>query len=298
MTELSKFPCLSFEQLATFERAQGTTVAVVNDCYWYSARPSFYQALFPVLPRVGRMVPPRLAIIGGYKYCVPPNGGANGSMAFLMFRKDYSSSELDRKRRHQLRIAAGKFEVRLIRSAEEFARGGHPLYLDFLRRTGYRVFRARQRREVFERWARCLFEIPHLQLVGAYRGSELHAVSIFFALEGILSYATFFSSTESQACFVSDLMLHHFRETACRHEGITNALASVAHNDRSSVDKFYLLRGARLIVQPARVHINPVLNAFLKHFSPRHHRSLWGPSVTFKSTEVVAGVKDASEQPG
>ena len=104
--DVSDWKPIDCEQLADYERAQGTAIVTVRNHYWYRTRPCFYQALAPVLPRDPSVVPPRFAILGGFKYCVPPGAASNASMAFLMAEKNYCSGELDRAQRRCLRVAA------------------------------------------------------------------------------------------------------------------------------------------------------------------------------------------------
>jgi hypothetical protein len=271
---LSDWKSISFEQLAEYERAQGTAVVKVGDHYWYSTRPCFYQTLAPVVPRDPSVIPPRLAMLGGFKFCVPPGTAGNATMAFLKFDKEYALAGLDRKRRRYLQTAEDSFVVRRIETAKEFGRDAHEVYLDFQRRTRYALFSARRHREVFDRWAHQLYAIPPLLILGAYRGSQLHAVSICYWLYGLMCYAAFFSSTQAQRLHVADLMLHHVRETARCVPGIGGIVTRTVKG--SSHDEFYLQRGAKVDVQPARVYLNPVVSLFLKHVSPRHYRAIWG----------------------
>lgn len=296
---------LSLDELAGHEAAQGTPLVHHAGQPWRRLRGLFYQPLMPMgqYP-IGSLRPPPSARLGGWQHAVGPGETGNSALAYLVFEHpgDYSEAVLDKKRRRQTRIAAAKFDVRPIPTVGEFVDKAYPVYLDFQSRTQYDVFVQRRQREVFSRWAEGLYQRGKLMILGAYEGGELHAVGIGYRMETLVSYAAFFSSTAAQPSFVSDLMLHRFRERAAAEPGVRRVLATRFRGEGHSLDQFYMLRGATVVVQDAQLHINPIANMALKLFFPSRHGAVWGRHFKQAPPEGWAsprdGVRELSHPPG
>lgn len=269
---------LSDKDFATLSGLFGSKIVLVGGVYWIEVRSFFYRPLLPLPVHHPLSVrAPVSARLGAYQYPVKSEDEANSALNLLMFEeaRAYSLDSLDKKRRRQVKLAAKEFEVRPVTDVEEFKRQAHPVYLSFYERTHYTVGAKRRDPAYFSAWADAIFAIPNVLILGAYREGVLGGVSLSYLINDTVFYATFFCDDEALKRYLSDLMLHSVRELAATSPEVRQVFASMFKGIRG-LDDFYLLRGAALVRQPARLEINPVTNLLLKRCLPKQYRQLLG----------------------
>jgi hypothetical protein len=272
---------VSAEECNAFGQASGQCSVILNGVPWLRIRPLFYRPLLPFqafAPGANR--PPAGAVLGAFQHAVPSIQNSNSLLNLLMFSDagDYSMATLDYNRRRQIKIAGKAFEVRPFTDPAEFKEKAHPVYLSFLERTKYEHASHRRERGRFCDWADCLFRMPKIAILGAFRsGSDtLGAVSLSFVFEQTLVYASFFCDTDSMKHHISDGMLHFVRESAAG-QGLKRVFVGMRKTGgHASVDEFYLTRGCQVLGQPAYLHVNALAKVFLMVCMPRVYQRLCG----------------------
>lgn len=270
---------LSVEDYLAMELGNGETVVECGGVYWRAVRPFFYQPLMMFAEySAGQIRGPGNSWVGGWQHAVPAGGKSNSFMRLLMFEdtRSYSlETTVGKRRRERLQSALAHFKLRRIESAEQFVREAHPVYQDFYQRTGYQCIKDRSSVEGFRQWADRLFKSGNIYVYGAYSALGLDAVSVFFRHQNTLVFAALFSSTRSLEHWISDLMIHHTRETAASDPQIQNIFAG-RYRGGGGVDQFYLLRGATVVSKPAYLKINSMADHLIAFVNPAAHRRLWG----------------------
>jgi hypothetical protein len=257
--ERSTWESMSLDEYAQLESAMGAKLVKTQGVWWRKVRPFFYRPLF-LLRELNpeKLKFPAPSLLGGAQHAVPPGAVANSRMNFLIFDnpRTYSLERLTQTCRRHVRRAMQTFSVRPI-DLDELIRDGHPVYLSFYERTKYGYKSERTEPRHFAAWAQSLFSFPKVQVLGAFRGSELASVSVTYVVDQVLFTPTFFSRSEALNDFVSELMLHAAREQAAMSENVDLVFAASADMQRG-LDDFYLLRGARVVSKPARLRVNPL----------------------------------------
>lgn len=269
---------ITFDEFAALEAANGGRMIRRSGIYWKVVRPFFYQPLIPwaEYPHAS-LRGPTAAVLGGWQHVVPAHEPSNSSLRFLAFSglRDYGLDSLDYNRRRQLKIAMRRFTVREMVDREELSRLGYPVYLDFYARTDYDYYTSRTQEPTYAAWSNRLFDCQKLLILGAFDGNQLVAISVSYLFGSSLSYMTFFSTTDAQKSFISDLMLHQVREFAAERQEVTTLIAT-RYKGGSSLDRFYLMRGAEIVVKPSYLTINPLASLALKLFFPKRAVAVWG----------------------
>lgn len=280
---------MSVAAYAAHEQRQGAPVVEAGSIYWRRVRPFFYRPLLPfkLLEPDQRQIPSG-ARWGGYQHAVPDAKQANSILALLMFRdaSTYRLENLDKKRRWEVRSAARLFKICPLATASELA-AAHPVYADFLRRTGYRFRSDRAQPEKFREWAEAVFAAGRVAVLGAFQDGELQAVSIAPLVEQTLIYATFFARESALKQHVASLMLHTLRELAAGQGGIGQIYVGMRKFGKAStVDRFYQERGCETVCLPAWYRFNPLIACLLRFFLPRRWAQITGSaSAAAKSAE-------------
>jgi len=256
----------------------GPKILRVGDTFWSEVRPCFYRPLL-LLREYSKdsLKPPMRAKLGGMQYAVSDLCSANSFLNILIFSdtQRYTIASLDKNRRRQVKLAAQEFEVRRIADQEHFIRDAHPVYLSFQERTRYKVGEKRKDPAYFAWWARAIFSLPHVLVLGGYRDGRLGGVSLSYLIDDSVYYATFFCDDASLESYLSDLMLHTVRLAAAQDPSIRRVYVGM-YKGIKGLDDFYTHRGARLFRQPARLEINPVVDLLLKRSMPRQYAQLRG----------------------
>jgi hypothetical protein len=180
-----------------------------------------------------------------------------------------------------VRWAAKRFTVRPFTDRTEFAEQAFPVYKFFYARTRYRYLAERLHKPNFDKWADAVFEHGPALILGAFRGTELSAVSIAHAVEDTLLYSTVFGTDEALRDHVSDLLLHTVRQAASRDGHITQVYVGMPKpaEDRG-IDEFSIRRGCRVVAKPAALWLNPASKLLLGcFFSGQYARMRGEPTV-------------------
>lgn len=283
---------MGIDDLARLEIRNGARLTRVGNRWWRMVRPCFYRPLFPFeeIPSVTPLRYPMASKIGGVQHLVPAGTPANSYMNFLLSDQpqSYSRDALGKTFRYQLRKAESRFAVRPITCASEFAIKGYPVYAEFLNRTGFSYRTDRIRYANFQAWAETLLRFPVLVL-GAYRydqrsslqGDGLVAISVSYAVEDVVFYATFFAEDTAMRAHVSDLMLNSVRESAAALPQAKYFYASMATG--GGHDTFYLLRGLKLQKRPSVLRANGVSLFLLRNFAANRYSRLLGTDIIVTS---------------
>jgi len=266
-------------ELAAYERAMGARIVESGGVFWRRVRPLFYRPLLPFEPLdLDSIKPPPQARWGAWQCAVTDAKRANGSLAFVMFRDApaYQLEMLDKKRRWEVRAAARHFTIRPLTLPEELQRA-YDVFVEFQQRTGYRYRSDRVDPRRYAAWAQEVFRHRGARVLGAFEGAQLRAIGIVHALVDTLIYATFFAAEQALQRHVASLMLHVVRQMAAGLAGVQRIYAGLRkHGPDVTVDQFYLLRGAEVVVQPAYCWVHPVMAWCLRQFRPELLRRLLG----------------------
>lgn len=268
----------SVDAFAAFERLLNRRAVFANGIWWVRVRPTFYRPLLPFEKSAGGLVKrPVLVRLGGFQHAVTSDSCANSSLNVLMFEEAsaYSLDTLDHNRKRQVKQAAKQFSIALVRDREEFKEHAYAAYLSFYERTGYQFGSQRRNRRHFSKWTDALFVLPKVTILGGYREGQLRGVSVSLLVEDTLCYAMFFCDTDSLHRGLPDLMLHSVRESVAAGKYARRIFAGVYHGG-GGVDDFYLLRGCKIVRQPAYLYLNPLAAFFLRRFAPRQYARLLG----------------------
>lgn len=266
------------EDFVAFVGLLGPKIVRVGDLYWGEIRSFFYRPLLTVMEfHPGSIRRPLLARLGGVQYAVPRAVEANSHLNWLIFERTslYSVASLDKNRRRQVKLAAREFTLRIMTDVEEFKQQAYPVYLSFYERTRYKVGERRRDRAYFAQWADALFAIPNVLILGAYQQGSLGGVSLSYQVKDSVFYATFFCHDEALDHHLSDLMLHTVRASAAVAPEVRQVIVGMFKGN-PGLDDFYLLRGAKLVRQRARLEINPLTRFILQKLLPRQYAQLLG----------------------
>lgn len=268
---------MTVEEYANLETALGQNVEKSGQVYWSRGRGYFYRPLlsFEAL-HPSQILVPRQAR-GGFQHVVKDKSHANSAMGFLMLTEldSYGLEHVGRKRRWLINDAGKHFTIRPVRNLEQFQSQGFEAYLSFYARTGYRYLAGRRRKKEFCRWAATLLNQPKALVLGAFDADTLKAVSVSYWVQNTLIYATYFSHESALHAGAAELMLHTVRVSAGKTAGINQILAR-RYQGGNGMDQYYIMRGAKLVWEPANLHLHPAMNWFLKCFQRRQYAVLCG----------------------
>lgn len=270
---------VSLKDYVWVQSRQGAAVQKAGSVYWRRVRPFLYRPLLtfePIVPAEARN--PRAWPVA-YQYATRSAAEANSHLNFLVYDelRGYALDTVSHNRRRLIKAAAKHFTIRPITDVKELQDQGHRVYLSFYDRTRYEFKSDRTRPEQFRDWAADICASPASFVLGAYGAQGLAAVSVSFWVDGTqtLLYSTLFAETEAQSKGVCELMLHELRLSAAQEPGIDCILLR-PYQGGTSHDQYYLLRGAALRRQPARLRINRGLDRLLKWLVPAQHARLYG----------------------
>jgi len=268
---------MTVEQYAAARESVGDEIVRVGSMYWVVSKGLFYRPLLrhetytlsdDDIPHVG---------LGGFQYCVPETHPSHSTMGLLVYDqvKSYSLETMGHFRRRVIKRAAKCFTIAPISDLDLLVERGHPVYLSFYKRTGYRYKSDRARRDEFGRWAKAVLGCPKVILLGGFGPSGLVAISVSYWVHRTLILSSFISETPALEKGVGELMTHTLREIASRAEGISEIFIR-PFKGGVGMDNYYLIRGATLLRKPAHLYLHPATKWFLKIFSPGRNRDLSG----------------------
>jgi hypothetical protein len=277
-----EIPSISLERMtvdeyAAAKSAAGDAVRKKGTVYWTRGRGFFYRPLVSFQPLSPRLSELPVTPFGGCQFVTADPKDANSSLGFLMLDQlaAYSLQSLEHNRRRLIKNSARQFSIRKLIDLAEFQNRGHLAYVSFYQRTRYQYQASRLNSDSFARWAKAVFACPKALILGGYDATGLQAVSISYWVEETVLYSTFFSQTSALQQGVGELMFHSLRVIGSRTPG-ARAIYVRPYQGGNGMDKYYLLRGAKLSVKPARLLLNPGARIFLKLVTPRRYAVLLG----------------------
>lgn len=270
---------MTVDEYAFYERSvNGLSLRQIDGIWWYQPRPCFFRPLFPFedLPE-NVAIPWQGALLGGAQYPVTDERLANTKLNLLACDqvRAYNLKSMDCSLRSQIRKGLRSFEFRQVSDPGVLVREGHTVYLEFLERTQYGHNNSRQDRAEFARWVEAVFRCPKVRVIGAFANGSLAAVTLSFLVRDVLFYNVYFGNKLALANRASDGMLHTIRESAGSDPRIRMVFSALAGMPRG-LDRFYLLRGFRVIPRPAVFRGNPLALLALRHLAPSQYRKLVG----------------------
>lgn len=285
---------MSLAEYAELQTQLGEKVVSRYGHYWRRVRPFFYRPLLPVETFNNHWTHAPGDWSAGFQYAVSDNALANSTMNFIMVENsgEYSLQKVSHNRRRLIKQAANVFQVRPIRNLQELKDRGYRAYHDFHNRTGYSYRSDRKNKILFDEWAETLFQHPKAILLGGYTAEGLVAVSCSYWINKILVYATLFSTTESLKKNVGELMFHELRKIVVTHSAIKGIYVR-PYQGGNRMDQYYLMRGCKLVRQPAHLKLPPLMSMFIRCLMPREYAVLCG-EVTNTLTQSVSCLDTSS----
>lgn len=270
---------MSVDEHAHFQwYVNGLSVIRVGGVWWLWVRPFFYRPLdlFVDYPETQKVPWDGLAL-GAVQYPVAPGVPASSSIRLIICQEvaKYSFAGLRGGMRSDIRRGWREFEVHPIPSVEALISGGHPVYCDFYRRTGYGFKSSCLEPMRFAEWARAVFARPKVRVLGAYHNGELAAVSISYRVLDTLHYSTYFGNDFAHAGGAAECMLHTIRKDASQEPGLRYLFAGSAGMPRG-LDRFYLRRGFEVLERPSQLRGNPLVLGSLRSLAPEWYRRISG----------------------
>jgi hypothetical protein len=266
---------MTVDEFAELRIALGDRVKKFGTVYWVR-RGLFFRPLLPyeACP-VGESDLPSTQI-GGFQCVVSAPSEANSVMKFLMLDEvsDYALDKLKHDRRLLIKNAAKQFAIRLVQDRNQFKTQGFQVYCSFYERTRYRYKRERVRRRNYEHWADSVLRSRKTLILGGYdQSEELRAISLSYWVADTLSYVSFFADTVALQNGVGELMFHRLRDLASKTPGIRQIFVR-RYQGGNGMDKYYLLRGAKLVTKPCKLQLDPISKWILKSCFPAKYAQL------------------------
>jgi hypothetical protein len=113
-------------------------------------------------------------------------------------------------------------------------------------------------------------------ILGGYdQREDLRAISLSYWVGHTLFYATFFSDTVALQKGVGEIMFHRLRELVSQTPGIREVLLR-RYQGGNGMDNYYLLRGAKVVIKPSKLQLDPVSKWILKSCFPARYGFLLG----------------------
>lgn len=268
---------MSLREYAEIQARFGGKILERDGHFWRQVRPFFYRPLLAVEPYDPGKVRRPVAWPSSFQYVVPAGPEANSTMNFIMLGQpqSYSLDSLLHKRRQMITRAGRDFRVAPLTSPAELKAHGHPIYLSFYERTGYKYKADRQSKAVFDRWVDTLFSCPKTILLGGYGPQGLAAISSSYWVNQTLVYSTLICDTGALRKNLGELMFHEIRQLAAKVPDIREIFVR-PYQGGNSLDEYYLLRGCQLERRPARLELpSPVLR-LMRWTMPRQYELLSG----------------------
>jgi len=266
---------MTVDEFAESRIALGDRVKKFGTVYWVR-KGLFFRPLLPheACPVSESDLPSTQ--IGGFQCVVSVPSEANSVMKFLMLDEvqHYALDKLKHDRRLLIKNAAKQFAIRLVQDSNQFKKRGFQVYCSFYERTRYRYKRERVRRRNYEHWVDSVLKSRKTLILGGYdQSEELRAISLSYWVADTLSYASFFADTVALQKGVGELMFHRLRELASQTPGIHEIFVR-RYQGGNGMDKYYLLRGAKLVTKPCKLQLDPVSKWILKSCFPARYAKL------------------------
>ncbi len=273
---------MNVDEFAEAQLTLGEVIVKSATVYWCRVRPFFYRPLLPYKAyELDEIVSPCNYLdksLGGFQHVVTSWEKANSSMNFLILDQlhGYALEKLKHERRRFIKKASRQFEIRPLGDIKEFRDQGYRAYISFYKRTSYSYKAERTQKENFANWVDIIMKSKALVL-GGFGKSGLVAVALLYQVEQTLIYATFFSETEALRKGIGELMFHHIREAAAQRPEIHEIFVRKYHGG-NGMDKYYMLRGCKVVKKPANLHISNRARFILMFCLPKQYEMLSGRS--------------------
>jgi hypothetical protein len=126
----------------------------------------------------------------------------------------------------------------------------------------------------FSRWSHALFQFPETVVLGAFAGRDM-SFEIGCLVEDTFILKTLVNSDKALKLGAPDLLLHSYRISVREQPNIRGIYASML-GQRSGINEFYLVRGARVLALPAFLHMHPALLWLTRRTSKNTYERLLG----------------------
>lgn len=268
---------MTIDEYAALERNDGDSLVCVDGIWWRAIRPLFYRPLIPfteILPRTAKY--PSLHLFGGVQHAVSDLGDSNSVLNYFIYDDlpSYSLDNISRRERYQIKRGLENVVIKPILDLQEFIEQGYPCYLSFYERTQYSYRSDRRKKHRFVKWAHQLFVNTMVQKLGAYREGTIAGILLSYQVENDLYLPTIILDPRYYNLFVSDALIHSIRESAAK-AGVHQIYMGMQTGIKG-VDEFKLLRGFKLVRQPAYFKLNRLAHYILKNHRIQEYKKLLG----------------------
>lgn len=265
MENPEKFERMSIDEFSRYEISNGEKYIKVNDIWWGQVRGFFYRTIFPFHVYDDHVVkPPTPAYLGGYQYSNQDAKCSNSYLNYIIFDDvcNYSIDKLSYNVRWSIKKASKVACIKRIDDLRELQEEGHNIYVSFYNRTGYAFNKKRIQKDYYDEWARNLFNNKKIVLLGAYINEKLVAMSTMALVEDVAVWMSSISHSDFLKHNITDLMLHAQREFISHFDNVKFMYAGMCGAEKS-VDDFKLIRGGKIIKNPAYYYISPMAKIYL-----------------------------------
>jgi hypothetical protein len=272
---------MTIDRYAAFERETGMKVVKIGDIWWHQVRPFLYRPLLPYKKYDLRKTTRDFNRIGAFQYGVEDGQACNSHLNPIIFDElhNYDMDKLAYSaRKHIKKAMKNDVTVSRIIDEREFSENAYPCFVSFYERTRYGFDRSRRTRDGFSRWARTVFQFPEAVILGAFAGQGLVSYEISCLVEDTLCLKTLVNSDKALKLGAADLLLHTHRLWS-REQPEIHAIYDSVLGQRSGVNEFYLVRGARVLALPADLHMHPVLRWLIQKGNKTIYGRLLGLSL-------------------
>jgi hypothetical protein len=268
---------MPLERYAAFEQAVNVKVVKAGDIWWRQVRPFLYRPLLPFKTYDTKKTLDDFNRFGAFQHAVNDGQPHNSYLNPIVFDqpRDYNLKKL-----HQVQVSVKKalknsVTVSRIVDESEFTERAYACYLSFYQRTQYAHGASRREKAGFARWSHTIFQFPELVVLGAFNGGELLSFIIFCQVDDTLILKTLVNSDNGLKLAAPDLLIHSIRLSVSRQPTIRMVFNSM-YGQSSSINKYYLRRGARVLALPANLHMHPVLCRVVRQASQSTYDRLLG----------------------
>ena len=263
MPELSpRWSSMTIDRYAALERATGSKVVKIGDLWWQQVRPFFYRPLLPFKKYdLQRTTEDGFSRIAAFQHAVEDGQSRNSYLNPIVFEeaRAYDMKKLPyNAQKHIKKALKNNVTVSRIVDEKEFSESAYPCYLSFYERTKYAFAASRRHRDGFSHWSHALFQFPETVVLGAFAGRELLSFEIGCLVEDTFILKTLVNSDKALKLGAPDLLLHGYRISVREQPNIRTIYDSLL-GQRSGINEFYLVRGARVLALPAFLHMHPAL---------------------------------------
>jgi hypothetical protein len=268
---------LPLRDYAELQTRFGVKIVEHNGRFWCRIRPFFYRPLLPFEECDPSTIASPVKWPSGFQYVVSKGLPANSTMNFLMLDdlQNYSLLHLNHKRRHIIKTAAMKFQVRRLTDPRDLREHGHKVYLSFYLRTRYAYKSDRIKKAVFNKWVDCLFSDARTIVLGGFGPQGLGAIATCYWVNTTLVWSTLICETEALRGKLGELMFHEFRLLAAQQSTIKEIFVR-NYQGGNSLDHYYMLRGCHLVRKPAHLEIPSPVQTLIRWVMPKKYALLNG----------------------